>query len=81
MVPQLAPQFEVWVQMTASLFARAQEEGVVRPDLDPQAMGEAAVATFVGLEMMSKVEGSDLRPRVRRYVDLFTRAFSAPAGS
>lgn len=78
MVPLLSPQFEVWVEMTASLFARGQQEGVVRSDLDPGAMAETAVATFVGLELMSKVEGKDLRPRVRRYVDLFTQAFSVP---
>jgi AcrR family transcriptional regulator len=76
MVPQLAPQFEVWIDMTASLFARAQEEGVVRPEFDPHSMGEAAVATFVGLEIMSKVEGTPIRPRVLRYVELYRQAFS-----
>ena len=81
MVPQLAPQFEVWVEMTASLFARAQEEGTVRTDLDSGAMAEVAVAAFVGLEMMSKVEGKPLRPRVRRYADLLTRVFSLPSKS
>jgi AcrR family transcriptional regulator len=78
LIPQLSPQFEVWVDMTSSLFAKAQEEGTVRTDLDPRAMGEAAVATFVGLEMMCKIEGRTLRPRVERYTDLFIRAFSAP---
>jgi AcrR family transcriptional regulator len=78
MRPQLAPQFEVWVEMTAGLFAKAQQEGVVRPELDPHAMGEVAVAAFVGLEMMSEVEGKELRPRVRRYVDLLQQAFSVP---
>jgi AcrR family transcriptional regulator len=78
MRPQLAPQFEVWTEMTASLFAKGQEEGVVRHDLDSHAMGEAAVATFIGLEIMSQVEGTPFRPRVRRYVDLFTAAFSEP---
>jgi AcrR family transcriptional regulator len=81
MVPLLSPQFEVWVEMTASLFSRGQQEGVIRTDLDPGAMAETAVATFVGLELMSKVEGVPLRPRVARYVDLFTRAFSAPPAS
>jgi AcrR family transcriptional regulator len=80
MVPRLAPQFEVWVDMTSSLFAKAQEEGSVRRDLDPRAMGEAAVAAFVGLETMSKVENTPLRPRVERYVRLFLQAFApAPA--
>src|SRR6266571_5170059 len=35
MVPLLSPQFEVWVEMTASLFSRGQQEGVIRTDLDP----------------------------------------------
>jgi AcrR family transcriptional regulator len=78
LIPQVAPQFEVWVDMSAQLFTRAQHEGRLRQDLDPHAMGEAAVATFVGLEVMSKVEGRELGPRVRRYVDLFKRAFAAP---
>jgi AcrR family transcriptional regulator len=76
LIPQLSPQFDVWVEMTASLFARAQQEGLIREDLDPHAMGEAAVATFVGLEVMSKVEGRELGPRVRRYVDLYRQAFA-----
>jgi AcrR family transcriptional regulator len=78
LIPQLSPQFNVWVEMTASLFARAQQEGQIRADLDPQAMGEAAVATFIGLEIMSKVEGRELGPRVRRYVDLYRQAFAPP---
>jgi hypothetical protein len=42
-------------------------------------MGEAAVATFIGLEIMSQVEDKPFRPRVQRYVDLFTKAFSEPS--
>jgi AcrR family transcriptional regulator len=76
LIPELSPQFDVWVEMTASLFARAQDEGFIRKELDPRSMGEAAVATFVGLEMMSKVEGRELGPRVRRYVDLYRQAFA-----
>lgn len=81
LIPQLAPQFSAWVDMTASLFAQAQEEGTVRPDLDPHAMGEVAVAAFLGMELMSKVEGTGLGPRVRRYVELFTTAFRTPDGA
>jgi hypothetical protein len=51
---------------------------LIRTELDPQSMGEAAVATFIGLEIMSKVEGRELGPRVRRYVDLYRQAFAPP---
>ncbi len=73
--PQVGPQYEVWVDMTASLFARAQQEGIIGEDFDTHDIAEAAVATFLGLEMMSQIQGRDLGPRVRRYVDLYRRAF------
>jgi len=79
LIPQLAPQFDAWIDMTASLFAKAQQEGTVRADLDPRAIGEAAVATFVGLETMSKTEGRELGPRVRSYVELYRQAFGSPS--
>lgn len=78
MIPQLAPQFGAWVDMTAALFSQAQQEGTVRADLDPNAMGELAVAAFLGMELMSKIEGKPLGPRVRRYVDLLTVALRTP---
>ena len=74
--PQIGPQYEVWVDMTASLFARAQQEGLVREDLDAHAIAEAAVATFIGLELMSNIQGTELGPRVRRYVELYRQAFA-----
>ena len=77
LIPQLAPQFGAWVDMTASLFSQAQGEGTARSDLDAHAMGEVAVAAFLGMEMMSKIEGQPLGPRVRRYVELLTAAFGA----
>jgi AcrR family transcriptional regulator len=73
--PQVGPQYEVWVDMTASLFARAQDEGIIRPEFDPRDIAEAAVGTFIGLEIMSQVQGRELGPRVRRYVELYRRAF------
>jgi AcrR family transcriptional regulator len=76
LVPALAPQFSTWVDLTASLFAKAQQEGTFRDDLDPRAAGESAVAAYIGLEMMSNVDGAPLRPRVERLFHLFYDAFS-----
>jgi AcrR family transcriptional regulator len=78
--PALAPQFTTWIDMTASLFAKAQQEGTFRTDLDPRAAGETAVGAYIGLETMSNVDGVPLRPRAERLVQLFMKAF-APQGS
>jgi AcrR family transcriptional regulator len=76
LVPALAPQFTTWIDLTASLFAKAQQEGTFRSDLDARAAGESAVAAYVGLEMMTNVDGSPLRPRAERLVQLFLHAFT-----
>ena len=79
--PGLAPQvvekgFVTWVELTAALLARAQEEGDVRPDLDLRAAAETAVAAFIGMKDMSDMEsggsnGADLRRRVRAFRQIF----------
>ena len=76
LIPELAPQFTTWIDLTASLFTKAQREGTFRADLDPRAAGESAVAAFVGLEMMSNVDRAPLRPRVERLFFLYLKAFS-----
>jgi len=76
LVPELAPQFTTWIDLTASLFARAQEAGQFRSDLDPRAAGESAVAAYIGLETMSIVDGAPFRPRVERLYHLYYTAFS-----
>jgi AcrR family transcriptional regulator len=80
LAPQLMPQFTTWVDLTSALFARAQAEGDMRVDLDARIVGEMAVASFLGLELISEVTGDqpgDLRRRAQRMV-LF---FFAAAGS
>ncbi len=75
LAPELMGQFITWIDLTSALVAKAQQEGDIRPDVDPGMAGELAVCAFVGLEELSRsVSGStDLRERVRRVFDvLFT---------
>lgn len=76
--PELAPQFTTWIDMTAALFAKAQQEGHFRTDLDPRAAGETAVGAYIGLEIMSNVDGAPLRARAEQMFHLFVRAFAPP---
>jgi AcrR family transcriptional regulator len=42
-----------WIGATAELFARAQAEGDMRPDIDPQVAALFAVGAFCGLETLA----------------------------
>lgn len=79
LAPRLTPQFTTWMNLTASILARAQQEGDVRDDLDPMVAAEAAVACFLGLETISQLltRGADLRERTTR-VTTFLLATLAP---
>jgi AcrR family transcriptional regulator len=79
LAPRLNTQYLTWVELTAGLFARAQAEGDVRPDIDPVVAGELAVSLFMGIDQLSAmVTGSaDLRDRVTRSFDLL-RTLLAP---
>jgi len=80
LAPRLSTQYVTWVDITQSLFARAQQEGDVRSDVDTRTAAELAVALFMGIEELSAmVTGSaDLRDRVTRAFDLL-RALLATA--
>jgi hypothetical protein len=56
--PELAAQcdaqFQMWIDMTASLVRKGQMEGEIRSDLDPSSAAEVAVAAFVGVEKLSE---------------------------
>ena len=76
-VPELAPEVRpallAWVRLTSQLIRRAQQEGDVRPGLDPDAVAEVAVASIVGIEQMANClsAGADFRRRVEAFVPLF----------
>lgn len=74
--PDLVTHLRGWAQLTASLLRRGQEQGDVRPDLDPDEVAEVAVEAMVGIEEVSFLfaGGADFRRRVNAFVPLFLRA-------
>ena len=76
LAPKLTPQLEHWVELSADLVRRAQDEGDVRADLDPVEVAEVAVAGFLGVEEMCDAlsGGEDLRRRVDSYIRVFLSA-------
>lgn len=78
--PQLTPQFTTWIQLTASILARAQQEGTVRPDIDPVALGEICVWATLGMETMSVLLTAkpDIRPRMQRFVEFLNAVIRIP---
>ena len=64
--PRLLPHLTTWFDMTAQLIRRAQEEGDVRPDIDPRVFAETIVAAFMGIEHVSEALSGfeDFRRRI-----------------
>jgi AcrR family transcriptional regulator len=73
LAPQMAPQFTTWIELASSLINKAQQEGDLRTDVDPDVAAEIAVANFVGQDLISKVAtgGRDLRARTYRTAAFF----------
>jgi len=71
--PQLAPQFTTWVDLVASIIRKGQDEGDIRPEVEPAAAAEVAVESFIGLETISETltGRADLRQRAGNFRDLF----------
>lgn len=80
--PKVTPQLENWVELSADLVRRAQEEGDVRADLDPVEVAETAVAGFLGIEELTEALGGgrDLRRRVDAYIRIFLSALEPTRG-
>jgi AcrR family transcriptional regulator len=82
--PRLAPDVTtmlgMWVELTASVMRKAQAEGSLRVDVDPDVAAESAVAAFIGFEQMAAAvsDGADLRARVERFVDLYLLLLGPP---
>jgi AcrR family transcriptional regulator len=51
--PAVVRPHAAWIGATAELFARAQAEGDMRPDIDPQVASLFAVGAFCGLETLA----------------------------
>ena len=71
--PQLVPQLTTWMDMVATLIRKGQDEGDIRPEVEPAVAAEVAVESFIGLEMVSETltGRADLRRRARDFRDLW----------
>jgi AcrR family transcriptional regulator len=79
LAPQVRPAMTAWVRLTSELIRRGQEEGDLRPDLDPDTAAEVAVAGVVGVQEMANclTAGADFRRRIEGFVPLFLEAIKA----
>jgi len=82
LVPQVRPALAAWVRLTSELIRRAQQEGDVRTELDPDAVAEVAVASVIGIEKMSAClsGGTDFARRVEAFVPLFRDSIAIRRG-
>jgi hypothetical protein len=78
LAPQVRPAMTAWVRLTSELIRRAQAEGDVRPELDPDTVAEVAVAGVVGVQEMANclTGGEDFRRRIEAFVPLLLDAIS-----
>jgi AcrR family transcriptional regulator len=74
--PQLGTQLTTWVDMVAATVRKGQEEGDLRPDVEPLVAAEVAVESFIGVETVSEAltGRADLRRRARNLLDLWFAA-------
>jgi TetR/AcrR family transcriptional repressor of nem operon len=79
--PQLTPQFTTWVDVVASVIRKGQDEGDIRPEVEPVVAAEVAVASFIGLETVSQTltGRADLRRRAGDFRRLFFDAICKPS--
>lgn len=78
LAPQVRPAMTAWVRLTSELLRRAQSEGDVRPELDPDTVAEVAVAGVVGVQEMANClsAGQDFRRRIDAFVPFLLDAIS-----
>jgi AcrR family transcriptional regulator len=74
--PQLGTQLTTWVDMVAATVRKGQDEGDIRPDVEPLVAAEVAVESFIGVETVSETltGRADLRRRARNLLDLWFAA-------
>jgi AcrR family transcriptional regulator len=71
--PQLGTQLTTWMDMVAAIIRKGQDEGDIRPEVDPAVVAEIAVESFIGLETVSEMltGRADLRRRARDFQALW----------
>jgi AcrR family transcriptional regulator len=74
--PQLGTQLTTWMDMVAGIVRKGQDEGDIRPEVDPGIAAEIAVESFIGLETVAEVltARADLRRRARDFLALWLAA-------
>ena len=79
LAPEVRPAVTGWIRLVASLIRRAQDEGDVRRDLDPEALAAVAVAAFDGLREVADLlpEGPPLHDLVQSFAAVFLRGIAA----
>jgi AcrR family transcriptional regulator len=74
--PQLGTQLTTWMDMVAGIIRKGQDEGDLRPEVEPATAAEIAVESFIGLETVAEVltGRADLRRRARDFLALWFAA-------
>jgi hypothetical protein len=68
------------MDMVAGVIRKGQDEGDIRPEVEPAVAAEIAVESFIGLETVSEIltGRADLRRRARDFRDLWFAAIRQP---
>jgi len=74
--PQLGTQLTTWMDMVAGVIRKGQDEGDIRPEVEPAVAAEIAVESFIGLETVAEMltGRADLRRRARDFLALWLSA-------
>jgi AcrR family transcriptional regulator len=77
---EFAASYAVPVGIMTDLVRQGQQQGVIRPELEPQAAGEAIVAAMLGTDELSKVVsgGQDLERRTEAWLGVMIAGLAVP---
>jgi hypothetical protein len=68
----LAQQYDPWISAGAAMLREAQEQGDVRPEVDPEATALVVAAAFKGMtDLVGQDDPDELRRRTEDIVTLF----------
>lgn len=78
---EFSASYEVPVGIMTNLVQQGQQQGVIRPELDPRAAGEAIVAAMLGTDELAKVVsgGRDLARRTEAWLGVMIAGLAAPS--
>jgi AcrR family transcriptional regulator len=78
--PEIRQHLRAWVELTASVLRRAQVQGDLRADVDPDSVADMAVCAFIGMEHISNCHpaGPSLRDRVEQFLAVLMAGLRTP---